>query len=187
MPTCTSCGNTFHTSLPGIASPARHRIIVVIGSAPREVCTMLVLCGRLRVRPLHVSRSTAIPDVSHQLGSDRPTCMRLNYPLLLRATRPPDTDRAIRTLLGSLSQPRSCRPVRVTRSVTAWRTTTHWGSSATRQRSRPLGTRRRKAFLCSLPSHTAAPDQVTTRCRNPPRDCSTHPTWSDASNQTGSR
>jgi hypothetical protein len=63
---------------------------------------MLVLCGRLRVRPLHVSRSTAIPDVSPQVGSDRPTCMRLHYPLLLRATRPPDTDRAIRTLLGNL-------------------------------------------------------------------------------------
>jgi len=54
---------------------------------------MLVLCGRLRVRPLHVSRSTAIPDVRPPVGSDRPTYMRLHYPLLLRATRPPDQRR----------------------------------------------------------------------------------------------
>jgi len=99
---------------------------------------MLVLCGRLRVRPLHVSRSTAIPDVSPQVGSDRPTCMRLHYPLLLRATRPPDTDRAIRPCSETSSQPRSRRPVRLTRSVTASPITTHWGSSALRQRRHPV-------------------------------------------------
>jgi hypothetical protein len=61
---------------------------------------MLVICGRSSIRPLNTSRSATLHDVSRAVGSDRPVCIRLNYQLLLRATRPADADREIRTLLG---------------------------------------------------------------------------------------
>jgi hypothetical protein len=63
---------------------------------------MFVLCGRLIIRPLDPARSTPMQEVSQELDCKGPACIRLNYQLLLRATRPADTDRAVRTLLGSL-------------------------------------------------------------------------------------
>ena len=39
----------------------------------------------------------------------------------------------------------------------------------------------------ALRHQIAAPAEATTRSRNPRRDCSTHPTLSDASDRTGSR
>jgi hypothetical protein len=63
---------------------------------------VLVLCGRLSIRPLNALPSAAAPEVGLPVSSDRPTYMRLDYQLLLRTTRPADADRQVRTLLAEL-------------------------------------------------------------------------------------
>jgi hypothetical protein len=63
---------------------------------------MLVLCGHLTIRPLNVPRSAAIQDTTQQVHSNRPVCIRLNYQLVLRATRPAAADQEIRMLIGDV-------------------------------------------------------------------------------------
>jgi|KBSSwiStaDraftv2_1062776.scaffolds.fasta_scaffold218491_1 hypothetical protein len=69
---------------------------------PLPGCTMLVLCGHLTIRPLNVPRSAAIQDTTQQVHSNRPVCIRLNYQLVLRATRPAAADQEIRMLIGDV-------------------------------------------------------------------------------------
>jgi hypothetical protein len=70
---------------------------------------MLVLCGRLSIRLRNVSRCTPIQELRQQVDTNRPISIRFNTPLLLRATRPPDTDRTVRELLGSLEPTEAVR------------------------------------------------------------------------------
>ena len=63
---------------------------------------MFVLCGHLIIRPLDPSRSTAMQEVSQELDCKGPACIRLNYQLVLRATRPAAADQEIRMLIGDV-------------------------------------------------------------------------------------